>query len=432
MRSGFIRTRKAAKSGTAIGGVLVVCVLMLLRLTACQNDAGSMEKGYGSETPIDQADYDSKNFRQLLEAGEYQKAVDMYSDTVWGHLHREQEVKETLCDFADSVIDAYLMDDGTYEQAKTALKTVVRVVTLAEINDVETAGYEQRLSEVNASKIAYDSGCKLLELKNYQAAIEEFEKVLEADSQYADAQQKQRTAVIAYKGSVRERVTAALSEENYEEALRVISDAVKTLPEDTDLLTEKATCEKSYVTAALEAANAAFVDPEKDYSKAADILRPAIQKFPDDEELQNHYAYYMTYQPVSLFDRKAYQKSGKWHLGEDEADTRGNRHQKGWYTLSGYLSCGGEAVYDIGKGYNLLRGTLAAHKGSESKKDKGWIKIYGDEKLLYEATITNSFEPQEISVDITGITDLKVKIETTAWSGCDVLFADVTLQKTSK
>lgn len=374
--------------------------------------------------------YDLSAFEKLVQAGDYTAAMEMYSNYADDY-ERQNAMAGVVKNTADQAIQNYLDDTMTYEDAKAQMDTVRRIAQDCAMLDEETlAGYDQQLTDANASKVAYDSAKELLADKNYRGAIEQFQKVAADDSRYADAQAQIETALNDYKEEVVAKAKQSADADKYDEADALISEGLSVLPEDTDLLTLQATYGKNYVAQIIEQADAALVKPGTDYEKAIEILRPAMQKYPEDASLTEKYDYYMQFQPVSIFDLESYtHDGGGLKIYDDEEDNMGNT-----YSLTFHTSDKASETFDIGKKYNLLKGTLCITDYSAGSKGKGELKIYGDDKLLFEKSVGGASKPQTVSVDITGVTDLKVALSCgdDIYHPVYVMFADVTLQKTAK
>ncbi len=373
--------------------------------------------------------YDLSAFEKLVQAGDYTAAMEMYSNYADDY-ERQNAMAGVVKNTADQAIQNYLDDTMTYEDAKAQMDTVRRIAQDCAMLDEETlAGYDQQLTESYASKVAYDSAKELLADNNYRGAIEQFQKVIADDSHYADAQAQIETALNDYKEEVVAKAKQSADAGKYDEADALIAEGLSVLPEDTDLLTLQATYGKNYVAQIIEQADAALVKPGTDYEKAIEILRPAMQKYPEDASLTEKYDYYMQFQPVSIFDLESYTNDGGG-LGryDDEEDNMGNTYSMCFQTGFSLSS----ETFDIGKKYNLLKGTLCIRKSSAGSEKKGELKIYGDDKLLFEKSVGGASKPQTVSVDITGVTDLKIEMDNNHSDSMRAVFADVTLQKTAK
>ena len=94
------------------------------------------------------------------------------------------------------------------------------------------------------------------------------------------------------------------------------------------------------------------------------------------------------------------------------------------------------AIYDIGQKYSTLTGTLAVTKADSGPLDSeqnGYVRIYGDDVLLWEDCTLNSYtKPYDFSVDITGVTDLKITANgysaNLGWDYLAVILENVSLQ----
>lgn len=401
--------------------IWLVCCMAIASLTGCG------DKGPES---INEKRYDLDNFTVLLDAGEYAKAAAMYQNTAIGNTQREIEIQNALADFAASVVKDYLEDRCDYDAANTDLETVGRVVEQTGMELPALADNEKQLEEAKASKIAYDSGCELMAGQDYAGAIVQFQKVVQGDSHYADAQEQIQTAADSCKSAALTQAEAYAAEKDYDNALQTIEQTLAILPDDSDLKTKQATYSQNYITAAIAQADKALVDPGKDYEKALDLLRPVMQKFPDDASLKEKYEYYMGFEPVSLFDLISYTSENSFST--DVTDSVGNIHDR---AITAGWAYGYDSSFDIKSSYNTLTGVVGVPEQSKGSSVCGEISIYGDEKLLWQdKKINGNKKPYNINVDITGVKDLRIFVQGDLY-GLDsvmVMFADVTLQKTVK
>lgn len=72
-------------------------------------------------------------------------------------------------------------------------------------------------------------------------------------------------------------------------------------------------------------------------------------------------------------------------------------------------------TYRINGQYSLITGTLYQKYDYRSEPSHGFIKIYGDGELLYEAEMNMGIDPLDFSVDIRGVLELRVHYG--SWSG---------------
>ena len=117
-------------------------------------------------------------------------------------------------------------------------------------------------------------------------------------------------------------------------------------------------------------------------------------------------------------------------------DTLGNRYQSG---LRGYMSPGDPAKYDmdcfsiwdIGGQFRTLTATGIVRKQDKGSRYEGSYRIYGDGRLLYSRDGIGSLtKPYQITIDITGVTDLKIEMYgngNAGTAGINSVLADIML-----
>lgn len=92
-----------------------------------------------------------------------------------------------------------------------------------------------------------------------------------------------------------------------------------------------------------------------------------------------------------------------------------------------------DASFRLERSYNTLRGVVGVPERSKGASLNGKVEIYGDGKLLWkDHEVNGNKQSREISVDITGVEDLRlvIKGDLSGFLSVSVMFADVTLQKT--
>ena len=117
-------------------------------------------------------------------------------------------------------------------------------------------------------------------------------------------------------------------------------------------------------------------------------------------------------------------------------DTMGNKYSSG---LRGYMSPADPikydmdcfCIWDIGGKYKTLTATGIIRAKDKGSKYEGSYKIYGDGRLLYSKdSIGCMTKPYQITIDISGVTDLKIEMYgngNMGTSGINSVLADVIL-----
>ena len=117
-------------------------------------------------------------------------------------------------------------------------------------------------------------------------------------------------------------------------------------------------------------------------------------------------------------------------------DTLGNKYRSG---LRGYMAPGDPqkynldcyCIWDIGGRFRTLTATGIIRKQDKGSQYEGSYRIYGDGRLLYSRDgIDSMTKPYQISIDITGVTDLKIEMYgngNAGTSGINSVLADIML-----
>lgn len=100
-----------------------------------------------------------------------------------------------------------------------------------------------------------------------------------------------------------------------------------------------------------------------------------------------------------------------FHVESTDKDNLGQSRTNcitGIHRSNGSDSNGWRNTYRINGQYSLITGTLYQRYDYRSDKSNGYLKIYGDGELLYEANMNTGIDPIDFSVDIRGVLELEV------------------------
>ena len=413
---------------------VLLVLAMLFSFVACSGGKGDI-----AIQGVDMSSY-GKKFYKYLSQGEYQEAANYYFEYMYGNSETEFEAVD-ICDaYVKSVNDKLLEGSIDLIESGTEMDKVSRVAEAASISCGD--GGFQMYGDICDSKNNYGLGCSALESGDYETAIEYLSEIMSEDCNYSDSQAKLETAKTECRTQALSDASTTV-ETDFGEAIKILDDALEILGDDTEI---QATLDKytnEYATKVIEEAKKAFKIPAEDWEAASDIIKKAQQYLPDDEKLQREWDYYMEFAPVLLTELEYYDSSSEYggltYL-TGCSDTLGNSYGDSFYATSAAWT-GGELeenynIYDIDKEYNVFTATVAVPKSSKGTQHTGHIEIYGDGNLLWKSgRIDASTKPKKISLDITGVTDLKVSITGGApfvGTGMSPLLAEPTLQKTKK
>ena len=104
-------------------------------------------------------------------------------------------------------------------------------------------------------------------------------------------------------------------------------------------------------------------------------------------------------------------------------DNMGNSYK--YEVHCGAESYSDEITYALDEKYTILSGTLGLRNADNDKKNGMWIEFYGDGKLIGESVhFVSGTRPYTFEIDVTGVTDLMVKTNSTSIYNSGFLLTD--------
>jgi len=230
---------------------------------------------------------------EALEAGNFIRALDLADEL------SDDALRPRLEERLEVLEHEFLAENIEYYIVILELETIdrMRVSGLSEPID-STRDFVHNL---NNSRIAFSTAEALYELGEFAAAIDQYSLVIFDDPNYEDAMTGVIRATNSLRSTALETAANYSSVGNYESAIRVLNNALLTIPNDPDL-----TQQVSIYTIASENANrqgvldmAADFANMNEWATAIDILVNALFSMPDDsqiiERIQNYEQSYLTY-----------------------------------------------------------------------------------------------------------------------------------------
>lgn len=218
---------------------------------------------------------------------------------------------------------------------------------------------------------------------------------------------------------------------DFASAIRYINENLDTYENKSELLIELSDCEEQFRICITQEAKAAY--EAEGYEKAVEKINSGLSVLSYDEELMKLKEKYESLAPVHLRELNSY--IGELTQYTYAKDSMGNTYQHCFVAFSE-----DEATYDIGMRYKTFKATVAVTKAKVNTAlftdTYAGIIIYGDGKVLYENTmLSTSTKPFEISLDVSGVTDLTIEMigkdtNLNYDNGLYVIVADAKLQGT--
>ncbi len=219
-----------------------------------------------------------------LAEGDYEAAVELYEDN-YKYNETPEELITQLRERLSTLWTTFSEGSVSYTQVMKEMDAFQKM----DVSDLDTDVEELlgNIESLNASRTAYSTADALVAEGDYVGAIQQYDLVIESDSNYSAALTKREEAVNAYRQSVLEEAEEYAAGEDYTAALAALNSGLENLPNDT-ALTEQMTVytgkqeeqnKQSYITRAKQ-----YGDDE-DFLKAVQTLQQALEEYPGNAEM---------------------------------------------------------------------------------------------------------------------------------------------------
>ena len=328
---------------------------------------------------------------------------------------------------------------------------------------------------------AYEQGVAYYNSKDYASAIAELGKVSAESKYYDEASAMLQEAVAIYSDDALSKASTYASTGDYKMACSILENALQVIPANSALTEELASYQETFRdqlrTSTLEAVEGSIA--EDDYPAAIQTLSAALDELSGDIELNallekysgeyrdmiitqadaalesegyeaaiavanqglvvlnndstllQAIANYETYRPVNITTLKI--------VGQNAADYTDNAEDIAGNVYEHAFSIGGNSPGY--KGYNYIEfatsGEYSHFSAILSPADEWkWrqdfptctIKVFGDDKTLATYTVNYKDAPKQISVDVTDVSYLEIRM-TAGSMWCEVLLIDASVSK---
>lgn len=350
-------------------------------------------------------------FRQYIQDNNYYDAAGYYNSTLSADPELSDLAKQVLVAFCNEIAEKTRSGEYTTADAQIKLSGLQNLISQASL---EVNGFDTAVEAVNiaiVSKEAYRSAADFEAVEDYEKALKYYQSVVAGDCNYEDAQSGLARCAGAIKQAALADAQTASQSGDYLKAIGFVGAALEYLPEDGELLSAMNGYENTYVQDILTAADEMFVDPSVDYKAALAVINTALKACPDHDALNEKKEYYSSFAPVNLYDLEPMQ--GAAAAIDADSDALGNGYEKCFW--AGYSSMewnGTDVTFDLSKAYNVFTASVYGRSGKTTAQYLT-VYIYGDGELLYEETgiADNDTEILNISVDVTGVSELRITLE---------------------
>lgn len=217
----------------------------------------------------------------------YDTAANIYNENVKNSPIQMWLFESKMNDYIDDVLSEHRDKVMNYDEAKIALNSVIALN-----DDRFTQKAKEALEAIEAleeSRAAYSAGQKYFTNGDYISAAKEFEKVIESDPDYSKAIASRDRSYEKYKEDVLSKTASCETADDYKAAIELLNEAVKNLPDDTDLKARLDSCtkglEEAIISEAVDNINALI--NAGSYKEALKMIDDTLKDYPDNSTLLN-------------------------------------------------------------------------------------------------------------------------------------------------
>lgn len=175
-----------------------------------------------------------------MNGNNYTQAMIVYNNKIKGNSQAEKQIKEKLITDAKDLYANYKNGKVDYT---TAFKKLGEIKNTSLV-DSDISSIISDTNNLNDSQLAYKKGIEFKSSKNYLDALIEFNKVIEVDTNYNKSRDEIKNISTTYKQDILSQIEESANKQDYEKVLQLISEALKALPNDTDLLAKQTNYQK--------------------------------------------------------------------------------------------------------------------------------------------------------------------------------------------
>lgn len=356
--------------------------------------------------------------------GLYERAKSEYSQQIYEEVDalKSQEKYEEALNLLEGVV-AYYEGDTEYETRRTEISEAYVQYFFALAEEKIAAGeYAEAIQILDRGQRRFgdseEFSAKMAEAYNsYRASFISQAEEKQAAGDYDGAIQILKIAEGVFEDDTeietlmqkiqKEQVLKELEtydqNTDYSGAIAYLNTAFKGMDEDVELTSKLNEYILKYKEGLIQQAETTYA--EEGYLAAVQLLQSSIPVIGEDAEIQEQIDHYKWLAPVRVSELEVMESDGHGsNYIEDIVDYIGNAYD---YAVYYYYGKGSETYY-IAKQYRRITGTLYL---KEVTSNTYTLKIYGDDMLLYDDTITGKDQPQSFEIDLTGVDWLKIECD---------------------
>ncbi|MBR3039709.1 MAG: protein kinase [Lachnospiraceae bacterium] len=369
-----------------------------------------------------------KNEKEIASVSEEESAEEISDSDV------SDEEKEAIQAKLDEAEEYASKDD--YKKAIEILEGAQKTYPDSELIKNRLAEYTEALAKQQKT-IAMNEAADLAANGDYKGARDRIKEAMDEygeDDEYTKKYDEYNKKYVAeVKAEALTKATEYEEAGDYVNAYKALKEASKEIGQDSDVDGKMTEYENKIVSDALTQADAAMA--ERKYSEAIRIVEDALTTLPGNQTLNDKKVEIENSKPVSITTLTPLNGGFDWNEG-DPTDPFGNTYSdvsnyaifKSTYS---WTDQGGYEEYRLYGDYKTLSASIAP-QADIVVAGKGQIQVYADDKLVYTSPVVNrKTDSFSFEVDITGAEYVKIVYTVFAHSGTDntLILMDVNLWK---
>lgn len=215
----------------------------------------------------------------------YDTAARIYNESVKTSSIQMWLFEGKMNGYIDDIVSDHREKLLNYDEAKKALNSVVALD-----DDRFSQKAKDSLANIEAleaSREAYAAGQEYFNNKDYINAAKEFDKVIESDPDYSKAMTSKDSSYQKYKEDVLEKTSQCQTSDEFREAIELLNEAVKNLPDDKDIIARLDECTEGLqnaIIAEIVSSIQSLID-EGSYTDALELIEENLEKYPNNSDI---------------------------------------------------------------------------------------------------------------------------------------------------
>lgn len=365
-----------------------------------------IEEKINNITELENANSAMLQGNQYYASGDYENAIQKYT-AITESSDKYTEAQSKLNELYPKYIDAIVEKVKSYSSMQKYVDAIEYIDVSAVLipANIDTAKLDQIRSECLYEYIVYirDEVVRLVSEKQFAEAFAVIDAAIAVDDN-EDFQNGRAMVETKYVEAVCTTAKKHLDSGYYSSAVNALNSALTVVPGNADLLALLVEVENEYVKSIIATAREHLEN--EDYISAARVVKNALTMYPENADLKNLQEKIEREKPIYLLDiSEPYSMERYFPYVNGETFKSGGVAYTDGFSL-GYI---GSAIFNVDSLYSTLS-FFVGHIDLTGKKPTT-IKIYCDDILEEEIYLTADELPRKVTIDITGVKQLKFMAE---------------------